>query len=76
MRCSQAASCNTYAAEGGQRMTTEDFISELFYRIDEAMKNIPKHPLANLWSSEHERLSIFEGLLMLPDFVVNQRMKK
>ena len=33
-------------------MTTEDFISELFYRVDEAMKDIPKHPLANLWPSE------------------------
>ena len=29
-------------------MTTEDFISELFYRVDEAMKESPKHPLANL----------------------------
>jgi hypothetical protein len=33
-------------------MTTEDFISELFYRIDEALKDIPKHPLASLWPSE------------------------
>ena len=33
-------------------MTTEDFISELFYRVDEAMKENPKHPLANLWPSE------------------------
>ena len=33
-------------------MTTEDFISELFYRVDEALIAIPKHPLANLWPSE------------------------
>ena len=33
-------------------MTTEDFISELFYRVDEAMTDIPKHPLAHLWPSE------------------------
>jgi hypothetical protein len=33
-------------------MTTEDFISELFYRVDEAIKEFPKHPLANLWPSE------------------------
>jgi hypothetical protein len=26
-------------------MTTEDFISELFYRIDEAVKDIPTPPL-------------------------------
>lgn len=25
-------------------MTTEDFISELFYRVGEAMKAIPEHP--------------------------------
>ena len=33
-------------------MTTEDFISELFYRVDETMKDCPKHPLSNLWPSE------------------------
>ena len=33
-------------------MTTEDFISELCYGVDEAMTNIPKHPRANLWPSE------------------------
>jgi hypothetical protein len=32
-------------------MTTEDLISELFYRVAEAMPDIPKHPLANLWPS-------------------------
>jgi hypothetical protein len=34
------------------RMTTEEFISELFYRVDEAMKELPKHPQASLWPSE------------------------
>src|SRR5262245_11832851 len=52
MRCSQAASCNTYAAKGRQRMTTEDFTSELFYRVDEAITDIPKHPLSHLWPSD------------------------
>lgn len=33
-------------------MTTEDFISELFYRVDEAMTAVPKHPLSHLWPSE------------------------
>ena len=32
-------------------MTTKDFISELFYRVDEAIKDMPTHPLANLWPS-------------------------
>ena len=35
-----------------ERMTTVDFISDLFCRIDEAMKSLPKHPQAALWPSE------------------------
>jgi hypothetical protein len=30
-------------------MTTEEFIAELFYRVDEAMTAVPKHPQASLW---------------------------
>jgi hypothetical protein len=30
-------------------MTTEDFIIELFYRIDEELKNVEKHPQAKLY---------------------------
>jgi hypothetical protein len=43
-------------------MTTEDFISELFYRVDEAMKEFPKHALANLWPSEIVTLGILFAL--------------
>ncbi len=43
-------------------MTTEDFISELFYRVDEAMKDVPKHPLANLWPSEVVTLGLLFAL--------------
>ena len=43
-------------------MTTEDFISELFYRIDEAMKDIPKHALARLWPSEVVTLGVLFAL--------------
>jgi hypothetical protein len=43
-------------------MTTEDFISELFDRIDEAMTDSPKHPLANLWPSEIVTLGILFAL--------------
>jgi len=43
-------------------MTTEDFISELFYRVDEAMKEYPKHPLANLWPSEIVTLGLLFAL--------------
>jgi len=43
-------------------MTTEDFISELFYRVDEVMKDVPKHPLANLWPSEVVTLGLLFAL--------------
>jgi hypothetical protein len=33
-------------------MSTEDFITELFYRIDEAMRGMAKHSQANLYPSE------------------------
>jgi hypothetical protein len=39
-------------------MTTEDFISEWFYRGEEAMKEVPKHPLAHLWPSEIVTLGV------------------
>jgi hypothetical protein len=43
-------------------MTTEDFISELFYRIDEAITDVPKHRLSHLWPSEIVTLSILFAL--------------
>ncbi len=43
-------------------MTTEDFISELFYRVDESMKGMPKHPLASLWPSEVVTLGLLFAL--------------
>lgn len=39
-------------------MTTEDFITELFCRIDDTMEFIPKHPQANLYPSEIVTLAI------------------
>jgi len=39
-------------------MSTVDFITELFYRVDEAMSNIPKHPQAHLYPSEVVTLSL------------------
>src|SRR3954464_15151636 len=62
MRCSQAAGCDTFAAKGANRMTTEDFISELFYRVDEIMKDVAKHPQASLWPSEVVTLGVLFAL--------------
>ncbi len=43
-------------------MTTEDFISELFYQVDETMKTVPKHPQASLWPSEVVTLGLLLAL--------------
>jgi len=43
-------------------MTTVDFISELFYRIDNALPNAPKHSQASLFPSEVVTLAILFAL--------------
>jgi hypothetical protein len=42
------------------RMTTWDFITALFYHVDEQMHDIPKHPEAHLWPSEVVTLGLVE----------------
>lgn len=39
-------------------MTTVDFITELFCRVDDAMKDVPKHPQAALYPSEVVTLAL------------------
>ncbi|SRR6266571_370666 len=41
-------------------MTTLDFITALFYEVDEQMHTIPKHPEARLWPSEVVTLGLVE----------------
>lgn len=43
-------------------MTTEDFIIELYVRIDDAMKGMSKHSQANLYPSEVVTLGILFSL--------------
>src|SRR4051794_41825635 len=43
-------------------MTTEDFISEVFYRVDEALRGVAKHPQASLWPSEVVTLGVLFAL--------------
>ena len=33
-------------------MITVEFITALFYEVDEQLRTIPKHPEAHLWPSE------------------------
>jgi hypothetical protein len=44
------------------RMTTWDFITALFYHVDEQMHDIPKHPEAHLWPSEVVTLGLLHAL--------------
>jgi hypothetical protein len=43
-------------------MTTVDFITALFYEVDEQMGAIPKHPEARLWPSEVGTLGLLHAL--------------
>src|SRR5207237_8367180 len=43
-------------------MTTVDFITALFYEVDEQMVAIPKHPEAHLWPSELGTLVLLHAL--------------
>jgi len=43
-------------------MTTQDFITELFCRIDDAMKDVAKHPLCLLFPSEIVTLGVLFAL--------------
>jgi hypothetical protein len=43
-------------------MPTEDFITELFYRIDEVLQDVPKHSQAKLYPSEVVTIAILFAL--------------
>jgi hypothetical protein len=44
------------------RMTTVEFITALFYEVDEQMGSLPKHPEAYLWPSEVVTLGLLHAL--------------
>src|SRR5713226_9847252 len=43
-------------------MTTLDFITALFYELDEQLRTILKHPEAHLWPSEVVTLGLLHAL--------------
>src|SRR5256885_16179186 len=43
-------------------MITLDFITALFYEVDEQLRAIPKHPEARLWPSEVVTLGLLHAL--------------
>ena len=42
-------------------MTTEDFIIDLFCRIDDQMREVPKHSQAPLWPSDAVTIGVLFG---------------
>src|SRR2546426_9089303 len=55
-------------------MITVEFITVLFYEVDEQLRTIPKHPEAHLWPSEvvtlgllHETIASLPGFGMAPE---------
>ena len=45
-------------APGANRLSTQDFIAELFCRIDDRMFDVPKDPRAHLWPGEIVTLGV------------------
>ena len=43
-------------------MTTVEFITALFYHVDEQLHDMPKHPEAHLWPSEVVTLGVLHAL--------------
>ena len=46
----------------GEHMTTVDFLTAVFCRVDEQMKAVPKHSQATLWPSEVVTLGLLHAL--------------
>lgn len=43
-------------------MTTQDFIIELFCKVDDQMREVPKHPQASLWPSEVTTIGLLHAI--------------
>jgi hypothetical protein len=43
-------------------MTTTEFITALFYHVDEQLRTVPKHPEAHIWPSEVVTLGLLHAL--------------
>src|SRR5215831_16848425 len=57
------AGCKRATRRGTEElMITMDFITALFYEVDEQLGAIPKHPEAHLWPSEVVTLGLLHAL--------------
>src|ERR1700704_708729 len=62
MHCLQAGRKRATLPGTEESMTTIDFITALFYEVDEQLPAIPKHPEAHLWPSEVVTLGLLHAL--------------
>src|SRR5215470_6629632 len=57
------AGCKRATLRGTEEpMITVEFITALFYEVDEQLRTIPKHPEAHLWPSEVVTLGLLHAL--------------
>jgi hypothetical protein len=61
IRLFHAGSVTSFPGEES-RLTTVEFITALFYEVDEQIGAIPKHPEAHLWPSEVGTLGLLHAL--------------
>src|SRR5499427_6123141 len=59
---SSTLGCMTSFPREERRMMTVEFITALFYEVDEQLRTIPKHPEAHLWPSEVVTLGLLHAL--------------
>jgi hypothetical protein len=57
-------------------MTTEDFITMLFCQIDDPMKDVPKHPLAQLYPSEGVTVGVLFALKGVGDRAFDRWLRR
>jgi hypothetical protein len=55
-------SVTSFPCEESRMTTTVEFITALFYKVNEQLHAIPKHPEAHLWPSEGVTLGLLHAL--------------
>src|SRR5437870_13050379 len=62
IRLFHAGSVTSFPGEESRMTTTVEFITALFYEVDEHLRAMPKHPEAHLWPSEVVTLGLLHAL--------------
>ena len=57
-------------------MTTQDFITDLFCRVDDRMENVPNHSQAALWPSEVVTIGLLFAIKGVGQQAFYRRLKR